>query len=127
MEYKNINFTIWDVGGRDKVRCLWRHYFRGTKGLIFVVDSKNLERISGENGAQENLQKYLQEDELKNAALLVYANKKDLSDAMTEDELTQKLGLNDLKDRKWYIQATCAVQGSGLFEGIDWLYTELTK
>ena len=92
-----------------------------------MVDSKNQEWLSGENGAKENLQKYLQEDELKNAALLVYANKKDLSDAMTEDELTQKLGLNDLKDRKWYVQATCAVQGIGLFEGVDWLYTELTK
>ena len=54
MEYKNICFTVWDVGGQDKIRPLWRHYFQNTQGLIFVVDSNDRERI-GE--AQEELQK----------------------------------------------------------------------
>jgi len=36
VEYKNINFTVWDVGGQDKIRPLWRHYFQNTQGLIFV-------------------------------------------------------------------------------------------
>ena len=54
MEYKNICFTVWDVGGQDKIRPLWRHYFQNTQGLIFVVDSSDRERI-GE--AQEELQK----------------------------------------------------------------------
>ncbi|KAA8529590.1 hypothetical protein F0562_034310 [Nyssa sinensis] len=39
VEYKNISFTVWDVGGQDKIRPLWRHYFQNTQGLIFVVDS----------------------------------------------------------------------------------------
>lgn len=25
VEYKNISFTVWDVGGQDKIRPLWRH------------------------------------------------------------------------------------------------------
>ena len=54
VEYKNISFTVWDVGGQDKIRPLWRHYFQNTQGLIFVVDSNDRERI-GE--AQEELQK----------------------------------------------------------------------
>ena len=54
VEYKNICFTVWDVGGQDKIRPLWRHYFQNTQGLIFVVDSNDRERI-GE--AQEELQK----------------------------------------------------------------------
>ncbi|PAV63608.1 hypothetical protein WR25_20860 isoform B [Diploscapter pachys] len=37
VEYKNISFTVWDVGGQDKIRPLWRHYFQNTQGLIFVV------------------------------------------------------------------------------------------
>ncbi len=45
VEYKNINFTVWDVGGQDKIRPLWRHYFQNTQGLIFVVDSNDRERI----------------------------------------------------------------------------------
>lgn len=33
VEYKNISFTVWDVGGQDKIRPLWRHYFQNTQGL----------------------------------------------------------------------------------------------
>ncbi|CAL4150482.1 unnamed protein product, partial [Meganyctiphanes norvegica] len=124
VEYKNISFTVWDVGGQDKIRPLWRHYFQNTQGLIFVVDSNDRERI---NESSEELAKMLQEDELRDAVLLVFANKQDLPNAMTAAELTDKLGLNQLRNRKWYIQATCAVQGQGLYEGLDWLSNELSK
>ncbi len=62
-------------GGQDKIRPLWRHYFQNTQGLIFVVDSNDRERITE---ASEELQKMLNEDELRDAALLVFANKQDL-------------------------------------------------
>ncbi|KAK2097439.1 Arf GTPase arf1 [Saguinus oedipus] len=39
--YKNISFTVWDVGGQDKIWPLWRPYFQNTQGLIFVVDSND--------------------------------------------------------------------------------------
>jgi GTPase SAR1 family protein len=45
VEYKNISFTVWDVGGQDKIRPLWRHYYQNTQGLIFVVDSNDRDRI----------------------------------------------------------------------------------
>merc|ERR1712131_371995 len=72
VEYKNISFTVWDVGGQDKIRPLWRHYYQNTQGLIFVVDSNDRERI-GE--AREELMRMLNEDELRDAVLLVFANK----------------------------------------------------
>jgi hypothetical protein len=72
VEYKNISFTVWDVGGQDKIRPLWRHYFQNTQGLIFVVDSNDRERI-GE--AREELNRMLSEDELRDAVLLIFANK----------------------------------------------------
>ena len=46
VEYKNISFTVWDVGGQDKIRPLWRHYFANTQGLIFVVDSNDRDRAA---------------------------------------------------------------------------------
>uniref|UniRef100_A0A668TB44 Uncharacterized protein n=1 Tax=Oreochromis aureus TaxID=47969 RepID=A0A668TB44_OREAU len=46
VEFKNISFTVWDVGGQDKIRPLWRHYFQNTQGLIFVVDSNDRERVA---------------------------------------------------------------------------------
>ena len=127
VEYKKINFTVWDVGGQDKIRPLWRHYFQNTQGLIFVVDSNDRERITGEYSAAEELHKLLAEDELKDAVLLVLANKQDLPNAMPISELTEKLGLHQIKDRKWFIQATCATSGDGLYEGLDWLANALNN
>lgn len=118
VEYKNISFTVWDVGGQDKIRPLWRHYFQNTQGLIFVVDSNDYERI-GE--AREELSRMLNEDELRDAVLLVFANKQDLPQAMSAADVTDKLGLHTLRNRTWFIQATCATNGTGLYEGLDWL------
>uniref|UniRef100_A0A8C4R494 ADP-ribosylation factor n=1 Tax=Eptatretus burgeri TaxID=7764 RepID=A0A8C4R494_EPTBU len=124
VEYKNISFTVWDVGGQDKIRPLWRHYFQNTQGLIFVVDSNDRERVQE---AYEELQKMLQEEELVGAALLVFANKQDLPNALPTSELTTALNLNSVRARTWFIQAACATQGDGLYEGLDWLSQELSK
>ncbi|XP_044765373.1 ADP-ribosylation factor 2 [Coccinella septempunctata] len=124
VEYKNISFTVWDVGGQNKIRKLWRHYYQNTDGLIFVIDSNDKERIAE---ASTELNNILEDDYLKEAALLVFANKQDLPNAMTAAELTDKLGLNQLSNRSWYIQATCATQGNGLYEGLDWLSNELAN
>uniref|UniRef100_F6SY88 ADP-ribosylation factor n=1 Tax=Monodelphis domestica TaxID=13616 RepID=F6SY88_MONDO len=120
VEYKNISFTVWDVGGQGQIR-LWRHYFR-IPGLIFVVDSNDRERV---NEAREELMRMLAEDELRDAVLLVFANKQDLPNAMNAAEITDKLGLHSLRHRNWYIQATCATSGDGLYEGLDWLSNQL--
>jgi ADP-ribosylation factor protein 1 len=118
VEYKNIAFTVWDVGGQDKLRPLWRHYFQNTNGLIFVVDSNDRERVAA---ARDELHKMLAEDELRDAVLLVFANKQDLPNAMSTAEMTDKLGLHSLRQRNWFIQGTCATSGEGLYEGLDWL------
>lgn len=69
----------------------------------------------------------LEEDELRDAIILIFANKQDLPNAMNAAEITDKLGLNQMRGRKWYIQGTCATQGTGLYEGLDWLSNELSK
>merc|ERR1711971_1009848 len=73
VEYKNISFTVWDVGGQDKIRKLWRYYYENTQGLIFVVDSSDRDRIED---AREELTKILNEDEMRDAAVLVFATSK---------------------------------------------------
>merc|ERR1712072_1374465 len=72
VEYQNIYFTVWDVGGQDKIRPLWRHYYENTQGIIFVIDSNDRDRV-GE--AADELNRLLVEDELKDAHLVVLANK----------------------------------------------------
>ena len=74
LEYKKIKFTVWDVGGQDKIRLLWRHYYQNTQGLIYVVDSSDKDRIEL---AKEELHRMLGEEELRDAVVLVFANKQD--------------------------------------------------
>ncbi|KAG6406304.1 hypothetical protein SASPL_133904 [Salvia splendens] len=109
VEYKNISFTVWDVGGQDKIRPLWRHYFQNTQGLIFVVDSNDRDRVIE---ARDELHRMLNED---------------LPNAMNAAEITDKLGLHSFRDRHWYIQSACATSGEGLYEGLDWLSNNIAN
>ncbi|CAD8093732.1 unnamed protein product [Paramecium sonneborni] len=122
VEYKNISFTVWDIGGQDKLRLLWRHYFTGSQGIIFVIDSSDKERI---NVAKEELGRLMSDDELRDASLLILANKFDISQ-VTVDELISKLELQSLR-REWYVQTTCAITGDGLYQGLDWLSKQFKK
>ncbi|KAF8517197.1 ADP-ribosylation factor [Hysterangium stoloniferum] len=122
VEYKNIKFNVWDIGGQDKIRQLWKYYFNGTEGLIFVIDSNDRDRIVE---ARNELHSLLQADELRNTLLLIFANKQDLPEAMSASELTDKLGLQGLRNHTWYIQSVCAKSGEGLYEGLEWLGNNL--
>jgi len=124
VEYKNINFTVWDIGGQDKIRRLWRHYYQGTQGLIFVVDSNDRDRLED---AKEELVKMVDEDEMKDAVVLVFANKQDLPNSMPAAEVTEKLGLHNMRNHQWFIQSTCATTGDGLYEGLDWMSRTLSS
>merc|ERR1712196_320906 len=77
--------------------------------------------------AKEELLKILNDDEMKDAALLVLANKQDLPNAMTAAEVTDKLGLYSMRNRKWFIQSACATTGDGLYEGLDWMSRTLSS
>ena len=118
IDYKGKNFTIWDIGGQDKLRCLWNHYYPNTDGIIFVVDSKDEERIEE---ASKEIKKLANEEELKNIPILVLANKQDLKESLAPDKITEKLGLRCLTGRSWLVQGCEAITGRGVIEGLDWL------
>ncbi|CAF0887876.1 unnamed protein product [Rotaria sp. Silwood1] len=119
VEFKNITMTAWDVGGRDKIRPLWRHYYQNTRAIVFVIDSNDRDRI---NEASKELHAIINEDELQNKPVLILANKQDLPNVMSIDELRDKLALDKLTgDRRWHIQPTVATKNQGLQEGFEWL------
>lgn len=122
VKYKKIDFTVWDVGGQDKIRPLWRHYLENAQAVIWVVDANDRERVAGHSQhAAEELAKVLADPALEGAALLVLANKQDLPQAMSVSEVATRLGLNEIHNRKWFITGTNAMTGEGLYEGLDWL------
>ncbi|GBB97975.1 hypothetical protein RclHR1_03110007 [Rhizophagus clarus] len=116
--YKNIKFQVWDLGGQTSIRPYWRCYYANTDAVIYVVDSVDRDRMST---SKEELHAMLDEEELRDAALLVFANKQDMVGAMSAAEVSDALGLGTLKNRQWSIYKTSAVKGDGLTEGLDWL------
>jgi small GTP-binding protein len=118
MTYKNLCINMWDVGGQDRIRALWHHYYSGTDAIIYVVDSCDTDRI--EESSKE-LNSMLENDELAKACVLVYANKQDITGAVSPNEIAEKMEMNGLKNRKWLVQGSSAVKGNGLTEGLDWL------
>ena len=124
VEYKNLQFTVWDIGGQDRIRALWRLYYQETDAIIFVIDSHDKERILE---AKVELHKLLREEDLQDAVLLIFANKQDLPDAMTTTEVSEKLGLLALRNRTWFIQATSAVLGQGLYQGLEWISEQVKQ
>lgn len=78
-----------DVGGQDKIRPLWRHYYTGTQGLIFVVDCADRDRI---DEAKQELHRIINDREMKDAIILIFANKQDLPDGRCLDMIPRSAG-----------------------------------
>lgn len=73
------------------------------------------------------MQNFLSDIKINNAALLVFANKQDLPNTITLDEITEKLGLQNIKNMNWEVQSFCAKTGEGLCEGFEWLSNAIKK
>ncbi|CAF0790494.1 unnamed protein product [Adineta steineri] len=116
--FNKASMTMWDLGGRDKIRPLWRHYFYGTQGLIFVIDSHDVERL---NESKDDMDRMLGEDELRDIPLLIYLNKIDLPNGLKQEYAIKEMKLNDIRNRQWYVQSCSAYTGDGVHEGLDWL------
>lgn len=113
---KGVTFTVWDVGGQDKIRPLWKHYFHNTEGLVYVVDSSDKERI---NESRDELFWILDSEDMKGVPIIVLANKQDLPHALSTAEVSSKLGLPQIRTHPWFIQGTCAVSGEGLLAAME--------
>ncbi|RLN13233.1 ADP-ribosylation factor-like [Panicum miliaceum] len=121
VEHKNVAFTVWDVGGQDKLRPLWRQYLSNSDALIYVVDSMDRDRI---RVAREEFQA-VKDPLMLNSVILVLANKQDMKGAMKPPEVGQRLGVYDLKNRTSRVVGACALTGEGLHEGLGWLAATL--
>uniref|UniRef100_A0A8C4WQI0 ADP-ribosylation factor-like protein 14 n=1 Tax=Eptatretus burgeri TaxID=7764 RepID=A0A8C4WQI0_EPTBU len=117
--YKKFRFNVWDVGGQDKIRPLWRHYYTGTQALIFVVDSTDNDRI--DEAPRKTLEKLSMDERLHDAFFLVLANKQDLPDAADIGEIFDELELGRLCSRAWVALPCSALTGQGMGEALRWL------
>tara|TARA_B100001123_G_scaffold444325_1_gene592826 strand:+ start:89 stop:640 length:552 start_codon:yes stop_codon:yes gene_type:complete len=122
--YRNMSMTMWDIGGQTKIRQLWSHYYDNLDGIIFMIDSNDSSRMEE---VQRELLYLNSEKRLRGVPILFYANKQDLPRAMLVHEIREKAKIHNIKDRNWYIQGCSALRGDGVYEGMDWLYTEIKE
>ncbi|KAH3761505.1 ADPribosylation factor subfamily protein [Pelomyxa schiedti] len=122
VEYKNVAWTVWDVGGEDKIRPLWRHYYMNTSAFIWVIDSGDPGRLAE---AEREIFLTAAEPTLSGIPFLIFANKQDLPTALPAPEIAKRLGLHYLpmfSHPIWFCQACTATTGEGLYEGLEWLF-----
>jgi small GTP-binding protein len=121
----SVDLVVWDIGGQDRLRVLWKHYTDGINGLIYVIDSSDRERITE---AIECLSKELTAPHMYKVPILIFANKQDLPNAIKGNELNDKLDILFRNHEKNYkIFESVATEDIGLIEGIDWLSHEVVK
>ena len=111
---------MWDIGGQEELRHLWKHYYRNSDALVFVVDSADAQ-VARKSEAKIALEGALASEDLKGVPLLVLANKQDIANAMKKEPIADFLGLSLLQDRQWFVQECSAVTGKGLVDGLQWL------
>jgi ADP-ribosylation factor-like protein 1 len=115
---------VWDLGGQESIRPYWRSYYSEQESVVFVVDSCDVDRMSI---AKRELMNIVEEEELKNACICVFANKQDMPEALGTAEIATQLGLDSIIDKKWTIIATSALRGEGLKEGFTWISEQLDE
>lgn len=121
IEYKNFKLSVWDVAGQDLLRPLWKHYYQNTKAIIFVVDSSDQNRIEL---AKNELQKIINDDELKDAALLLLANKIDL-DGLSPEEVANRMEFERAKNPRKKCLGTVGTTGKNIDKALEWLATNI--
>ena len=122
---KGVSFMIWDVGGQDKVRPLWKSYTRNTDGIVFVIDSVDTERMEE---ARVELLRTARCPENSGVPILVVANKQDLPGAVDSAQVEKAMCLHELSaGHYWHVQSSCAITGDGLDEGLEHLYEMILK
>ena len=144
VSYKDIDFIFWDVGGCDKIRPLWRHYYQNTSCILYVIDSNDRDRLCNPHlsdhlydiYADSGLKLLLQEVELKDSQLLIYCNKQDLPNALSVEDILRLIKLDEIiagdtlkwgQKRQVHVQGCVATTGHGLYEGLDWLSSAIRQ
>lgn len=129
VDNKLVNLHHWYVGGRTNMRSLWKHYYNDIDCLVFIVDSSDRDRNAKpptEHGSSAHELRRLLQDEklLAGVPLLIFANKQDLSGAMSPKEVGEHLQLGNLcaeDPRPIGVYGSVALTGQGFQDAYTWL------
>ena len=124
--HQNVKLQVWDLGGQESLRSAWDAYYENAEAVIYVVDAAE---ASGQNLLLSKMEFFnlLYHNDLKDAVVLVLANKMDLPTARDPGDISELFALDEIRDHEWHLQGCCALTGEGLAEGLDWLTNKLNN
>ena len=125
VETENMSIISWDLGGYDKSPYRLIRFVEKTDFLVYVVDANDEGRI---REARKSLLQLLNcNPDLSMRLLLVFGNKQDLPNALSSQELEDRLELVKLKREGWtyHVQSCCALTKQGVLDGLLWMHNEL--
>eukprot|EP01133_Synstelium_polycarpum_P016152 gene16152-19219_t len=143
VEYKSADFICWDIGYEQAMVPVWHHYLQDTQAFIFIIDSSDRQRMRKvreelwrmvtDKNVAKIVSNFKQSTEQHNnrVKVLIYANKQDKHEnqpPMSTLDITLALSLFNLpKHIQWHVQGCSATseEGDGLYEGLDWLSSQL--
>lgn len=113
----SVQFSVFDMSGQGRYRDLWPFFFKDSYGVIFVIDSSDLKRISI---VREEVQLLTRHRDLRTKPFLFICNKQDLPDVMSVEQCVELLGLQD-EQIEWNIVPTKAIENEGIQEAFGWI------
>ncbi|KAM9766723.1 ADP-ribosylation factor-like protein 13B isoform 1-T1 [Menidia menidia] len=125
--------TIFDLGGGKRIRGIWKNYYSESHGVVFVVDSSDVQRIQE---TRETMAEVLQHPRIAGKPVLVLANKQDQEGALAEADIIENLSLEKLVNENkclCQIEPCSAVLGYGkkidksIKKGLNWLLNNIAK
>lgn len=125
--------TIFDLGGGKRIRDIWKNYYSESHGVVFVVDSSDVQRIQE---TRETMAQVLQHPRIAGKPVLVLANKQDLEGALAEADIIENLSLEKLVNENkclCQIEPCSAILGCGkkvdksIKKGLNWLLCNIAK
>lgn len=118
LEVLNAKLVFWDLGGQPGLRSIWEKYYEEAHAVIYVIDAACPSKFEDSKSA---LEKVLRHEDLQGAPLLVLANKQDLPEAVSAEELSRYLDLKKLDERVYMFEAVSGYDGMGIKESVEWL------
>ena len=110
---------------RGETRKQMNQAFKNAKGIIFVIDSYDRDRL--DDDFMDDFNYLLCHEDLKNLPVLIMANKQDLDSALSVEEIIKKIEFEKFKDKTWLALGTSIITGEGIEEGLDWMISILNK
>ncbi|KAK6117607.1 hypothetical protein DH2020_048654 [Rehmannia glutinosa] len=129
VEVSNTKLVFWDLGGQPGLRSIWEKYYEEAHAVIYVIDAACPSRFEDSKSA---LEKVLRHEDLQGAPLLILANKQDLEDAVSADELAQYLDLKNWMREFIHFKLFQHSMGKqilllGIKESVNWLVDAMER